>query len=520
MQLQLSKRQKNLLDYLIQMDDFITAKQLSEKLGVADKTIYRDIKSIKDSLKPFDDIILNIPSRGYRIDYEKYIKNFINIEGKQDSKSVSAEERRKDILLKLLLQSPKETSINKLSEYYLVGPASIVNDFKIIEEYLSEEDDIKLVKTTTGTYIDGKEASIRKRIMIELSERALLKSLEIQMLDKIDSKGIQLLEENFGQADILVVKNILDHTEKKLGFLIEDPYYINVFTHILILIKRFREEGCIQSEDLILQEEKIDKVMLKVAKSIQKKLEEYLKSPLPVNELQYIYSFLSFVHSNESIKDEKEDYETNPSSVYVDFVHNLIDKISFRMKIDFFKDSQLFRSLLLHVKPMFKRIKYGIRVQNPLLSQIKKEFKIPYELVSETVNSMLEDYDLKEVPEDEIGYLTIYFQNVIESLRVPLKVLIVCSTGIGTSHLLRARVVKSFPEWNIVGVVSAIKVQDFLKDNDVDLVLSTVNLNEMPVPTVYVNVFFDEKDVKKISKVIYHYQNGGRPNVENKSIEF
>jgi activator of the mannose operon, transcriptional antiterminator len=508
--MQLSKRQKDLLDYLIQIDNFVTAKQLSEKFRVADKTIYRDMKVIKDFLKPFGDIVLNIPSHGYRINYEKYVKNLVNFEDKQYNQCISVEDRRKDILLRLLLQSPKETSINKLSEDYLVSPASIANDFKAIEEYLEDKSDIKLVKTTTGTYLSGKEASIRKWIMLELNKKAFAKSLEIEMLNKMDSHSIQLLKKNFGQEDILAVKNILDDTEKRLGFLIEDPYYVNVFTHILILIKRFREEGLIESEESILQEEIIDKRILKVAKSIQKSLEDYLQNSLPKNELQYIYSFLSFVHSNENIIDQQEDYDINPSSIYVGFVKKLVERVSDKMQIDFSKDTQLFKSLILHIKPMFKRIRFGIRIQNPLIIQIKKEFKVLYQVVNVVVNDLVKECSLGKVSEDEIGYITIYFQNSIENLRLPLKILIVCSTGIGTSHLLKTRVMKLFPEWEIVGVTSAIKVENFLNDHRVDLILSTVKLKEKSIPTVYVNVFFNEKDVKQILEIIYLYQNRGQ----------
>ncbi len=54
-------------------------------------------------------------------------------------------------------------------------------------------------------------------------------------------------------------------------------------------------------------------------------------------------------------------------------------------------------------------------------------------------------YNLKEISDDEIGYLTVYFQNTIEKIIKRLNVLIVCTTGIGTSHLLKTRIKKEFP---------------------------------------------------------------------------
>ncbi|KPR39442.1 hypothetical protein AN672_32295, partial [Citrobacter freundii] len=55
------------------------------------------------------------------------------------------------------------------------------------------------------------------------------------------------------------------------------------------------------------------------------------------------------------------------------------------------------------------------------------------------------------------------------------RVLLVCSTGIGTSHLLKSRILRAFPDWTIVGVVSAGSLPSVLTD-DIELVVSTINL--------------------------------------------
>lgn len=60
-------------------------------------------------------------------------------------------ERRKLLLILLLFESPKETSINRLSACYFVARASIVNDLAAIEPMLLPCA-LRLVRSRKGTY--------------------------------------------------------------------------------------------------------------------------------------------------------------------------------------------------------------------------------------------------------------------------------------------------------------------------------------------------------------------------------
>ncbi len=73
-------------------------------------------------------------------------------------------ERRKHLLTLLLLQSPRETSINQLAEYYYISNASIVNDLNNIEGEL-EHYHLQLVRSHKGTFVEGKEENVRKLLM-------------------------------------------------------------------------------------------------------------------------------------------------------------------------------------------------------------------------------------------------------------------------------------------------------------------------------------------------------------------
>lgn len=71
-----------------------------------------------------------------------------------------------------------------------------------------------------------------------------------------------------------------------------------------------------------------------------------------------------------------------------------------------------------------------------------------------------------------------------------------CSSGVGTSELLKVKVRKAFPELEIVDVLSARKFSKAPeKYQNIDLILTTVNLTiDMMIPTILVNSVFTKQD--------------------------
>ncbi len=94
--------------------------------------------------------------------------------------SGNSSERRNNILKNLLLHSGTATSVQKLSDSYYVGKASIVNDLKYVEEWIAPYH-LSLVKNKKGTQIAGREKDIREAItaVIHLDEVTLQNLLEI-----------------------------------------------------------------------------------------------------------------------------------------------------------------------------------------------------------------------------------------------------------------------------------------------------------------------------------------------------
>jgi activator of the mannose operon, transcriptional antiterminator len=68
---------------------------------------------------------------------------------------------------------------------------------------------------------------------------------------------------------------------------------------------------------------------------------------------------------------------------------------------------------------------------------------------------------------------------------------------------LAKRVTNQFPEWNIVGIISAKELERKKDLTEIDLVLSTVKLT-MPIdkPVAYVSALFNKTDVNRIKELL------------------
>ena len=84
----------------------------------------------------------NRPGTGVKLNVTEEQKMKLNFDIRNDKSNIidyiSTDARRQKILSDLLSNSPKTYSVQKLSEKYFISRASIVNDFKYIENYIKK----------------------------------------------------------------------------------------------------------------------------------------------------------------------------------------------------------------------------------------------------------------------------------------------------------------------------------------------------------------------------------------------
>ncbi|SDP18742.1 BglG family transcription antiterminator [Halobacillus aidingensis] len=484
-------REQKLLLFLSKNQDYVTAGDLAEMLQTSKKTVYRLIKKINDESLD-DSLIVSEKGRGYKLDYEKFI-NYQKSNKKYKEDDFSPDERRKRIMEELLLSSPKPINIHYLFSDYYVGESVIFKDEQIMSEELKKYH-LVLERKNRTLAILGQEVNIRK---------AIKEIIEIfNIIDIDDLKTNQEL--NFNKYDVLVILDQLRHIEKGLNITIPYPYNVNIFSHLYILLSRSRKNPAFIFTDKVSQEKtesmKKDFDFYQVAKSTIHNMEQYLNNALPEIEVYFLYQYLVSSRMQGTL-----DSTSTLSSRVIQVTKAYINEMSTRIGINIDNQS-IFVDLANHIKPMLNRLEHNIRVKNSLLSQIKVTYEGIFSSVKNVSEFVSEEFNLPAINDDENGFITLYFAKMIETSQHqhPIKTLIMCTTGIGTSELLKAKAKNKFPELEIVDVVASRNMQAYKeKYSDIELILSTVHIEEdIPIPYLLVSAMFTIDDQKRLQKKI------------------
>lgn len=290
-----------------------------------------------------------------------------------------------------------------------------------------------------------------------------------------------------------------------LGEYISYPYDITIYTHIYLVIKRYRdgEVHYLENQEPLEKDEQqlmeANPRMKTVAHEIIRNIKNYLSLDMDPLETYFLFQniYSINVQKRESSNVDKK----------------LAEEITKKFIVDYFSISDvsllpssrsLYDDLYQHILPMLSRLRAGIKIENNLLDELVLEYRstfIKVQEIAQTINGELM-FDTK-MNDAEVGYLTLYFEKYKLDSQENLNVLLVCSTGVGTSELLKVRVQQKFPNLNIIATMSQRQVkknQEFILKN-VDIIFSTIRvpftLGNIPVLTI--SPLLTDKDTQNIN---------------------
>ncbi|MGN1382921.1 MAG: BglG family transcription antiterminator [Eubacterium sp.] len=162
-----------------------------------------------------------------------------------------------------------------------------------------------------------------------------------------------------------------------------------------------------------------------------------------------------------------------------------------------------------HLAPLDVRMRFDIPLKNPLLPDIKRDYPLAFQM-GLLAGSVISGHYGKPVSEDEIGYLALILQLVLEkeTEKKTYNILIVCSTGKSTSRLLMYRFEQQFgPYLNHLYVCDMLGIARF-DVSKVDYIFTTVPIAvPVSVPIIEVGSFLEASDIRKIAETL---RDGGR----------
>lgn len=489
------EKMEELLSVLAAQSRFTTAKELARDLQVSEKTIYRLVKSANQTTAERD-LIKSEKGRGFKLNADRYLNGFPhkNLEKPHDPAG-----RQGQILERLLLMSPRSLLIYDLAREYFVAESVIAKDRLEIQKRLKAYR-LKLVSRKRALSVIGQEIDIRRAIADLVSTFSSLDIDHLELLRDTES-GIDNGLAAFVQTEL---SKIEAETEARIPY----PYNINIFSHLYIMIDRVRKPHYQIPEKAVdrPRSESDQDQLLAISRQVIRDIENYVGRPVQPVEVSYLYQYLVSSRFQGKARQYQSFCFSSQVISLTQFYFEHMPDTSARVIAS---DSSLFADLANHIAPLLKRLENQIHIKNKMLAQIKVSYPDIFDQALRVSELASQCYGLPEISSDEVGFLTIYFARFREIGKRPIRTLIMCTSGIGTSELLRSKVANLFPDLQIVAVLSYSDLQALdQQEQEVDLLITTVDLEVGErIEKVLVSAILTEDDRQRLSRKIeeIHY---------------
>lgn len=439
--------EKQILQLLRDTPGLVTIAYLSNKTGFTERYIRNIVKEIHNNEDGHGYSISYVFRKGIELDiYDSFAFNTYMMEEEQSTASRIA---------MYLLEKNKPVPSQRLQDNFYLSKTTLDHYMKKVREILLEYDLILSTEGHQGFVVLGKE--LNKRVCF--------------------SRNVK--ERQFNDKVMLEIRKIVLSVLKEYHYEISDENIDNLCHHIKITLhriyyKEYSNESLELKEDYPTQKE--------MAREIVKRLEKKYKLDIPEMEVPYLVLHLL----TKQLVQENDEITTETRKLAID----ILERIKEENHVDLTKQFDMQFNLCLHLQPMLIRVEYGVTQDNPLKENIKRELSHAYELALTAKKVILEEKNLV-INDSETSYLALHFALGLDRIKEKkdFKVLIVCTTGNGTSRLLAHQLMSEYDlDEEEITVTSLYKLQEY-NLAEYSCLLSTLPLQEeIPIPYMVIPV--------------------------------
>ena len=490
----LNSKGSNILKILCKNNGSGTIKELAKVLQLSERSIRYELEKIDDYLQKNQFQLLKRKFGG-NIFFEGY-KDFLEIEEEEENNSnldinLDIYERRE--YLSFICVFDEKINLTKASEILDVSRTTIRNDIRDIREELLNNNLELRISQQEGLILYGEEIDIRKQQLKFLKKYS---NFIFYSNIGLKTKKELIVEEYIKHIDINIIKNFINYIQKLLNKIISDEAYSIIAIYLIITITRIKQEKILEkvaNKEFLKETAEYDTILK--AKSI---LESAYDILLEENEILQITDYFLGSHTYNFDKS----YYSNWIEIDI-LVKKFIDNFNKKIDVDISKDKLLLDGILNHIKPTIYRLKNKIKLENSIFIEVVNSYP---NIFYNTKNSLkdIEKYLGIEFSNDEVAFLAIYFKSAIDRNKYKRKnlkkVLVVCGYGYGTSSLL-VQQLKEIYTINIVKSIPRHLLEKTLKNEEIDLIISTVDIEEtIGIPIVKVKSILTQEDINNLDK--------------------
>lgn len=498
----LNKRCIEIIKYLVDNDLQLSLKEAANFFNISERSIRYDI----------DNINYHLEKSGY-MEVEKLQKGIYST--KESIKNLelfleeilhrfyvfTSDERREFLKVKFLFS--ENNRLLEIGEDLDVSLSTIKLDLKEVKTFFDTNSLELNFISKQGVVLEGKEESIR-----QLQLRYITRYIEIYKngyrsrylsngtygLNFISSVIIESLDDSI----LSLIKFFIKRIEKKLDIIISDEAFNILTFYIDLCIDRIKSSYTIgnrqQNREFLLKTSEYSVISQEISH-----LENEFSITFNEDEVLVLTELFLGSHSynfNSSFLENWIELETT--------VVEIIKIMGYQLNMDLTGDKTLIEGLLNHLKPAYYRIKNNISLENPIAKEVELTYFELYSTVKRVSKSILEKYLGKDLPEEEIAYITLHFKTAtdryLSSNRKTKNILLVCGLGYGSSKIL-AHKLNELYDVNIVDTIPYHKFLELRNFKEIDIIVSTMDLEShlaICVPIVKVHPILSKENKERL----------------------
>ena len=478
-----NEREKLILQILLKnIGEALSIKEIAKATKIKERTLYREIKNLEDSLQRLGIELVKEKSRYIlkgnvsSLDSSLFETNF-------EDYAYSTETRLTLILCFLILN--EDTSIKDISEKLMLSYNTVASTITTIEKILFDYKLTLIRKKGQGIEIEGKE--VDRRVLLisllcnEISDEEFFTRLNnrdiLSSNPFIKFLNFDLIKKVFYENKHLDVFNLYtDSSIKKI--LIS----LNVVFLRISYTTEIKENFTAQEYNSIIS-------LLNASKEI-------VDFDITEDIIQFLIKILKTCRLIEQLSYFNDKY----SYTLVYKINLLIKYVSEKMNVDFTQDTNLSSGLIAHVESAIKRYQMNLTEENDeLLEFVLKNYNELYLIIK---SELLVVFDEINFNSTELSYIVIHFASSFEQIyrKNFIRALVICASGIGSSKILGSQIRKNIPEIKNLEYTIPSKVTKSLVNN-YDVVISTIEL-EQDIDYLLIPTILKEKDISLIQERI------------------
>lgn len=491
-----NKRFLDIVKLLLKQDDYITINDISNELGVSNKTIRNDLYQVETWLDEQGLKLIKKTGVGIAIEGDKTTKlHLCHLIQEKNNRMIDYSPDARKIYIGIKLVSNLNCRIYELADELYVSRATIHKDIlALVPTFTSYK--IKLHrKNNTGVSIEGSEKNKRQLLIDFLTQdNGYARFFEMVKNTDFECDGsFPFAAFDFNDDEIKEFLKVLENTNSSYLHSLLFASLVKVTLHLLVTFARIKDGYSISlSEGFV--DELTHQPYYHDVWQLCEALENHYHVPFSDMEKHYLQVFFISLQNSSQIQDSDHEIARTITKQLIHEWGNLLP-------YNFSEDQELEKVVFNHLCPAITRFKHGIMIENPLMSDIKSIYPNTFDIVKQSIH-IIEDYFKCKISDDEIGFFTLHLAAAMDRKKKPLNTILISHANVGATNLLAAKLRSQFLELNIFEIRSYITIHDS-DYQDADLILTTTPLDFEPeVPVLVINTLLYECDIMRLKSII------------------